>query len=191
MESGRILIGLNNDNSIGKLRSILVEGGYTVIDHAKDGNDCLRKMRVLRPDITILEYNLPLLNGYEVSRVAIEDKLCDIILIVTDDQRSYISDLEQACGFISMAKPLNRVALTCTIDLMLKDRKYIKGLEKEIEELKDTLEARKEIEKAKGLLMKHLNLSEEEAFKRIQRQSMNRGIPMKEVARAIILAYDV
>jgi two-component system, response regulator PdtaR len=57
--------------------------------------------------------------------------------------------------------------------------------------LRSSLDTRKEVEKAKGLLMKHLGLSENDAFKRIQKQSMDRGIPMKEIAKAIILAYDI
>jgi two-component system, response regulator PdtaR len=74
---------------------------------------------------------------------------------------------------------------------MMKNRRRVQGLEKEIEELRNTLDTRKEVEKAKGLLMRNLNLSEADAFKRIQKQSMDRGIPMKEIAKAIILAYDI
>ena len=74
---------------------------------------------------------------------------------------------------------------------MYKNKKRIRDLENEIDELKSSLDTRKEVEKAKGLLMRNLNLSEPEAFKRIQKQSMDRGIPMKEIAKAIILAYDI
>lgn len=182
---------MSNDDAIGKLRAILTSNGYLVIEQAKDGSECLRKIRALKPDILIIDYNLPLTNGYEVARVAVEDKISDVILIATESQAGAVDDLRPESGFICMTKPLNKLALIASIELMIKSRRKINQLEKEIQELKSTLDTRREVEKAKGLLMKNLNLSEAEAFKRIQKQSMDRGIPMKEIAKAIILAYDI
>lgn len=191
MEAVRILIAMSNEAYSVKLRTVLVEAGYTVIDYARDGHECLRKVRALRPDLVVLEYNLSLMNGYEVSRIVIEDRLCDIILVVAAEQESLISDLRGEHSFVYMTKPINKPGLINTIDLMVKNRRKVRELEKQIEELKASLDARKDVEKAKGLLMKHLGLSEAEAYKRIQKQSMDRGIPMKEIAKAIILAYDI
>ncbi|MCX7709768.1 MAG: ANTAR domain-containing protein [Clostridia bacterium] len=191
MEAVRILVAMSNDTSINKLKFILTESGYIVVDCARDGHECLRKMRALKPDLTLLEYDLPLMGGYDIAKIAIEDKLCDVILISTDTQRNMVNEIADECGFVFMSKPLNKIALVSTIDLMIKNRRKIQKLEKEIEELRMTLDTRKEVEKAKGLLMKNLNLSEAEAFKRIQKQSMDKGIPMKEIAKAIILAYDI
>ena len=191
MDAARILVAMSNDTSINKLKLILTENGYIVIDSAKDGHECLRKMRALRPDITLLDFDLALMGGYEIAKIAIEDKLCDTILISNDVQRNVVEDIKEERGFVFMTKPLNKISLVNTIDLMVKNRRKIKDLEREIEELKSTLDTRKEVEKAKGLLMKNLNLSESEAFKRIQKQSMDRGIPMREIAKAIILAYDI
>ena len=185
------MVAMSNDASTAKLRSILTESGYTVVDQAKDGHDCLRKIRALRPDLVLLDYGLSLMNGYEVARVAVEDRICDVILIATDAQIGLIDEIKTDTGFICLLKPLNKPVLINTIELMVKNRRKIVALEKEIQELKSTLDTRKEVEKAKGLLMKNLNLSEAEAFKRIQKQSMDRGIPMKEIAKAIILAYDI
>lgn len=191
MDSARILIAIKNETLAGKLRSILVGNGYMVVDYAKDGSDCIRKIRVLKPDISIIEYGLPALNGFEISRMSIEESLSDIILITPPELQPETGHLSQETGFICLVKPLNQIALINTIDLMLKNRRRIKKLEKEIEQLKTSLDTRKEVEKAKGLLMRYLNLSEAEAFKRIQKQSMDRGIAMKEIAKAIILAYDI
>ncbi len=191
MESARILLAMSSDTSINKLKTILVENGYTVVDQAKDGHECLRKIRALRPDLVILDYNLSLSNGYEVSRVAIDDGICDVILIINSMQEELIGGMKSETNFVYMTKPLNKQLLINTIELMIKNKRKIKELEKEIEDLRETLNTRKEVERAKGLLMKTQGLSEAEAFKRIQRQSMDRGIPMKEIARAIILAYDI
>lgn len=191
MDCARILIAMSSDLLIEKMKTILVEAGFIVIDQARDGHECLRKIRTLRPDLSILEHNLNLLNGFEVAKVALEDNICDVVLISTLEQESVAESLKHYSNFISLLKPVNKVALLSTLEIMSKSRKRIIELEKEISELKSTLDTRKEVERAKGLLMKHLGLSENDAFKRIQKQSMDRGIPMKEIAKAIILAYDI
>lgn len=191
MESARILLALSSEASNAKLRMILIENGYTVADVARDGHDALRKARALRPDLVILDHALPLLNGDEVARVILEDGIGDVILLTTDAQKSIMDEVAPDGSFVCMVKPLNKPVLINTIELMMKNRRRVRQLEKEIEELRNTLDTRKEVEKAKGLLMRNLNLTEAEAFKRIQKQSMDRGIPMKEIAKAIILAYDI
>lgn len=182
---------MSSDSLIGKLKAILVEAGYMVIDQCMDGPECLRKIRTLRPDLVILEHNLPLMSGLEVAKVALEDKMCEVVLISTLEQESIAYPLKQDYGFTCLVKPVNKTALISTLEIMIKNSKKIRQLENEIEELRTSLDTRKEVEKAKGLLMKNLGLSENDAFKRIQKQSMDRGIPMKEIAKAIILAYDI
>ena len=185
------MVAMSSDALTLKLKTILVEAGFLVIEQANEGQECLRKMRALKPDIIILEYNLPHINGLEISRVALEDGICDAMLFVSADQESMVDDIRQESGFVSLVKPVNKMLLIGSLELMIKDRKKIKQLEKEIEDLKLSLDTRKEVEKAKGLLMANLGLTESAAFKRIQKQSMDRGIPMKEIAKAIILAYDI
>ncbi|MDP4181741.1 MAG: ANTAR domain-containing protein [Bacillota bacterium] len=182
---------MSSDSSISKLREILSENGHVVFEQAKDGHETLRKIGSLKPDLTILEYDMPLLNGYEISRIALESKQCYIILMVTEVQKSIVESMNSEPEFVAMIKPINRAHLINTVDLMIKNMFKIRKLEQELEELKQTMNIRKDLEKAKGLLMSHFNLTEAEAFKRIQKQSMDKGIPMKEIAKAIILTYDV
>lgn len=191
MESARILIAMGGDAVNAKLRTFLTESGYVVVDQAGDGHECLRKINAYRPDLLIIDYNLPSMNGYDVAKVAIEDKVCDVILAASETQLNFVNDIKTHYGFVCLAKPLNKSLLLNSVDLLFRGKRKIKQLEKEIQELRHTIDTRKEVEKAKGLLMKHLNLSESEAFKRIQKQSMDRGMPMKEIAKAIILAYDL
>ncbi|NJD04019.1 MAG: ANTAR domain-containing protein [Ruminiclostridium sp.] len=191
METARILVAMGNEASAGKMRAVLVEGGFDVADQAKEGNECLRKIRLLKLDLAVLDYDLPLVNGFEVAKIAVEDKLCDVILLVSNEKKNSIESIKASYDFTILAKPLNRDSLINTVDIIVKSRRKIMKLEKEIVELRMTLDARKDIEKAKGLLMKNLNLTEEQAFRRIQKQSMDRAISMKEIAKAIILAYDI
>lgn len=190
MESARIVVAMSNDSSIEKIRAVMVENGQMVIDEAKDGNECLRKIRTLKPDLAILDYSITSTNALEVSRVTIEDDICGIILISTEEQKNHVYDIDSP-SFVCLTKPINKNALVSAVEILAKNRRKIKFLEEEIDKLRSTLDTRKEVDKAKGLLMKQLNISEPEAFKRIQRQSMDKGIPMKDIAKAIILAYDI
>ena len=94
MDIVRILLAMNNDTSSSKLKAILVESGYTIIDMVKDGNECLRKARALRPDLVIVDYNMPLMTGYDVAKVTIEDKISDVIVLVTEVQKSLMDGLK-------------------------------------------------------------------------------------------------
>jgi len=189
--SPRILIAMNNDVSSGKFKTLFTESGFIVVGQVSDDQECLRRVRTLGPDLVVLDYDLPVSSGYEVAKIILEDKLSDVILIATESQKSLVEEPDDDIGFSCITKPVRKTTLLNTIDLMFKARKKINTLQKEITDLKELLVTRKEVEKAKGLLMKHLNLSEAEAFKRIQKQSMDKGISMKEIAKAIILAYDI
>ncbi len=191
MGTPRILIAMNNEVSSGKLKTLFSENGYIVAGQVSDDQECLRRVRALGPDLVVLDYDLPTSSGFEVAKILLEDNLCDVILIATESQKALAEELSNDIGFSCISKPIGKTNLLNTVDLMFKARKKINTLEKEITDLKEVLLTRKEVEKAKGLLMKHLNLSEAEAFKRIQKQSMDKGISMKEIAKAIILAYDI
>lgn len=191
MEPARILVAMNNKSSNNKLKVVLNAVGYQIVDQADDPNDALRKLVNLKPDLAVMEYDLSPQNIIEVAKIAVEDKLCDVILIASSEQKGSLDYLKSEYDIVVIAKPLHKETFLSTVDLVIKNRKKILALEKEIEELKEAIETRKEIEQAKGLLMKNLNLTEEEAFRMIQKQSMNRGIKMKEIAKAIILTYNL
>lgn len=191
MGAVRIIIGMKNEASLVKMKEILQGSGYIVVEEAKDGRDCLRKIKALKPDLSIFEMELPTMDGLEIARVLQEEKLGQAIVITgaSPEQLSYQEDSEQEA--VILPKPLNKASLLTMIQILVKHQRKVAKLEKDIEELRVGLDTRKEVERAKGLLMKNMNLSEPEAFKRIQKQSMDRGISMKEIAKAIIVAYDI
>ncbi len=191
MESARILVAMNNVSSANKLRAVLNAVGYQVIDQVDNTNDALRKLINLRPDLAVMEYDLSPQNSIEIAKIAIEDKLCDVILIASNEQKGSLEYLKAEYDLVVVAKPLHKETFLNTVDLVIKNRKKVLVLQKKIEDLEETIETRKEVEQAKGHLMKNLNLTEEEAFRMIQKQSMNRGIKMKEIAKAINLTYNL
>lgn len=189
MDGGRILLAMKSETAISKLKTILVENRYNVIEQAKEGNECLRKIRAYKADMAIIDFNLPGVNGLEIANIAVEDQLCDVILIMSNDQKNSINYINFEDDVTIITTPINKTAFLNTVELTIKNRKKIVKLQQEIQELKKAINAKKDIEKAKNLLMKHLNLREEDAFRRIQKQSMDTGTPMKEVAKAIIFSY--
>ncbi len=219
MDPARIITAVGNAAAAGKIKAILAEHGYPVIDNASDGNECLRKIISLRPDLAIIDHGLAPRSGYEAALIASEDKLCDVILLLNAGQRdnlnssttggggrSSITSIGAGSGaggkisgisagavedIVMAIKPITKDAFIRTVELVLRNRRKILKLEKEIEELKTTIVTRKEVEKAKGLLIANLKISEDEAFRLIQKQSMDRGMPMAEVAAAINKAYGL
>ena len=187
METVRIIIAFNNVSHSTNMRNLFNENGFSVVDVSTDGQDCIRKARNLKPDIAILDFDLAGFTGYEAARVLCEDRVCSSILIANDSQRSLINEHWDNEDFICLVKPINRSALISTIELIIKHNKRVVRLEKEIHELKESLESRKLIDKAKGILMRRHKLTEQEAFRMIQKQSMGNGMPMKEIAKAVIL----
>lgn len=191
MDTTRVIVAIGNDAANTKVKAFLTENGYSVVDTAVEANDCLRKLSMLRPDILVIDSTLPNLGGYEAVRVALDDYGCNVIMLTSKVHEDIGYDLKDSFRLSFITKPINKMLLINTLELMNKSGKKIRELEREIEDLKKAIDSRKEVDKAKHLLMKNQNMSEEEAFKRIQKQSMDKGISMKEIAKAIILAYDI
>lgn len=191
MEAARVLLAIKSVTVCDKLKNMLSENGLIVVDTAADSNECIRKVNMLCPDLLIVEYNIDPINGLEVSRLVLEQKFCGVILLSSINKENQLSDLNNEASFTCLTKPINKQMLLFTIHMMHKNRCRVTELENEINKLKENLDTRKEVERAKGVLMSKLGVSEEEAFKKIQKQSMDKGIPMKQIAKAIVLAYDM
>ena len=186
-----LMLAVGNRAYADKLKLFFEDAGHCVIDVATDGNECLRKLNIARPDMIIIDYELPPSNGYYIAKIIDEDRICGGILLLSEGQQSIIQDDFNLTNFAYFTKPLNKNMLLSTLEIIHKSSRKIIKLEKEIENLKDTLETRKEVEKAKGILMDVHSISEAEAFRRMQKQSMDKGIPLKEIAKAIIIAYKL
>lgn len=194
MEYCRIVISALSETTAEKLSEVLCGAGFTVADIVYSLKECLNKVRILRPDIVIID-----LNGnsseyetyHEELNTIIHEKNNGVIMLANSTNQSICKKYADYVNFHCLIRPINKQILIVCIEMMLKTIKNIQKLEQEVANLKTMLDTRKEVERAKGLLMKNLGLSEEEAFRRIQKQSMDRGISMKEIAKAIILAYDI
>lgn len=186
MDSLKVLIAMNNSNLTDKIKGILQEQGYNIADTAQDGHECLRKARAFRIDIAIIDFDLPIINGMNISKILTDDNICDIILISSEHQRGLIGDIQNRNDISVLTKPLNKAIFLNTLEIMSKSHKRAEALKVQVEELKETIETRKLVEKAKGILMKKLKITEDEAFRLIQKRSMDERKSIKEVAEGIL-----
>lgn len=189
MITDKICLCFKNELTLSKVILILKSYGYSVIEKTTGGKDCIEKVIKMVPDITIIEYDV--VNSIELLKMFLKESNTSIIYIIPENNLKEIESFDKMDNFAYIIKPINKNFLVNFINLVLKQRKRVEKLEKEIIKLNNTLKERKELEKAKGLLMKNFNLTEAEAFRKIQKQSMDKGVPMYEVAKAIIIAYDI
>ncbi|HBC93301.1 MAG TPA: response regulator [Pelotomaculum sp.] len=191
MGEQRVIVIENDATWRKNIKGILAKMGYWVIGEAEDGQSGLKMVRSRQPDLVIIEAFLPGLDGHEVAQIINEDKLAPVIMISSSTKQNIIEKAKAAKVFAFLMKPELESNLIPAVELALTNYQEIIRLENEVKELKETLETRKVIERAKGILMETMGITETDAFKRIQKQSMNKRISMRAVAEAIILAHNL
>jgi len=188
--SVRIIIGSSNDKVSKQLSQFLINNGYNVVGVTSDSYEMLRRIHTVYPDLTILDENVRGMSASELSNVLVNEKVCPVIVLTNSSNiRNYVS-LSQEPTFVPLIKPVNRQNLLNTISIIIKTSKNIQKLENELKKLKEKSDTKVLISKAKRLLMENMGLTEEEAHRRIQKQSMNKGIPKVKIAEAIITMYE-
>lgn len=180
-QKGRIIIALANIDTATKLKSLLMQEGYNIIALCTSGNELIRLVMQYSPDLVLVGYkfrDMSLLDAYET--------LVDytsFLAIVNEPYKSYI---EEDTDIYCIGTKISNVLLTNAIDLIFQSKRRIEKLKERVEQLEHNLEDRKIIEKAKGLLMEKSGLTENEAFRYMQKISMDSGKRMKDIASLII-----
>lgn len=188
MERIRVIIA--DDESLLRmdLQETLTELGYLVIGQVGDGQSAVNMARELEPDVVIMDIKMPGLDGIEAAKILTEEKIAPVILLTAYSQKDLIERAKEAGIVGYLVKPFREADLSPAIELALARFEEFRTMEKEVDDLKEALETRKKVEKAKGILMEKHGLNEHDAFRKIQKMSMNTRKPMKDVAEAIILA---
>jgi len=172
------------------LREMLTNLGYLVVGEAGDGRSGVNLARELRPDVAIFDIKMPGMDGIEAARVLTEEKIAPVVLLTAYSQRDLVERAKEAGVVGYITKPMRESDLTPAIEVAMARFSEFRALEKEIGDLKQALETRKLVDRAKGILMDTQGVTEAEAFRKIQKMSMNKRKPMKDVAEAIILAHQ-
>ena len=173
------------------LRKMLEDLGYDVVAEAGDGQKALEAARTLEPDVVILDIKMPPPDGIDCAKTITEEKIAPVILLTAYSQVDLVKRAKDAGVFSYLVKPFRESDLLPAIEIAISRWEEYLEMEKEAKDLEDKLETRKSVDRAKGILMDQYNLKEQEAFRRIQLQSMNTRKSMREIAEAIIIAHNV
>ena len=166
------------------LVEMLQDAGYEVVAQASNGQEAIDFANEHRPDLAILDVKMPVLDGISAAEKIIS--ISPVLMLTAFSQKDLVERARDAGAMAYVVKPFTINDLVPAIEISISRHKQMKSLEAEVADLHDRLETRKVIDRAKGILMKALNLSEPEAFSWIQRAAMDRRITMKEVSEAVI-----
>jgi len=172
------------------LREMLTNLGYLVIGEVGDGRSAVNLARELRPDVVVMDIKMPDMDGIDAAKVLTEERISPVLLLTAYSQQELIERAKEAGVVGYIVKPFRESDLAPAIEVAVARFAEFRALEKEVGDLKLALETRKLVDRAKGILMDTQGLTEAEAFRKIQKMSMNTRKPMKEVAEAIILAQQ-
>jgi response regulator NasT len=173
------------------LREMLTNLGYLVVGEVADGRSAVNQARELRPDVVIMDIKMPDMDGIEAARVLTEERIAPVVLLSAYSQRELVQRAREAGVVAYLVKPYREEELSPAIEVALARFAEFKDLQKQVSDLQEALETRKLVDRAKGILMDKQGLTEAEAFRKIQKMSMDNRKPMKDVAEAIILAHQV
>ena len=175
------------------IKEILVEAGYEVIAEAKDGHHALELAKETYPDLMILDIKMPNINGLEAAeeiQIALNKRIPTVILTAYN-QPELIQKAGEVGAFAFLTKPTRPQDLIASIETAKARAKELESLYHDISDLKEKLEIRKLVEKAKGIIMKKLSLDEPEAMHYLQKKSMNDRISIKDVAENVIAGMKI
>ena len=174
------------------LKEMLEEEGYDVVGEADDGERAVALANQLRPDLVILDVKMPKLDGIAAAERIAGDRVAPVVILTAFSQRDLVERAREAGAMAYLVKPFQKKDLLPTIEMATSRFAEIVALEQEVSGLQERLEARKIIERAKGVLMTEHNMTEPEAFRWIQRTAMDRRTTMRTVSEAVLAAgFDI
>jgi two-component system, response regulator PdtaR len=168
------------------LKEMLEEEGYAVVAEVADGQQAVERAQELRPDLVILDIQMPVLDGLSAAEQIASSRVAPVIVLTAFSQRELVERARDAGAMAYLVKPFSKNDLVPAIEVARARFVEMTALDGEVRTLEERLEARKVIEKAKGRLMTEHGMTEADAFRWIQRTAMNERTSMKAVAQTIL-----
>jgi response regulator NasT len=168
------------------LKEMLEEEGYVVVGEAADGETAITLTQSLRPDLVILDVKMPVLDGISAAERIAADHLAPVVILTAFSQRELVERARDAGAMAYLVKPFTKADLVPAIEIAVSRFQEISALESEVGTLRDRLEVRKLLDRAKGLLQAERGITEAEAFRWIQKTSMDRRMTMKAVSEELL-----
>jgi len=164
----------------------LNDNGYTVVGEAADGETAVLLAREHRPDLVVMDVKMPLMDGISAAEILTRERIAPVVLLTAFSQQELVERASEAGAIAYVVKPFTPNDLIPAIEVALSRSQQISALEDEVADLAERLETRKVLDRAKGILNDTMGLTEPEAFRWIQKASMDRRLTMREVAQTVI-----
>jgi AmiR/NasT family two-component response regulator len=171
------------------LREMLEEEGHLVVGEARNGAEAIALARELRPDVVFMDINMPGINGIEAAAVLDTERLAPVVMVTAFSQLAYVRQATEAGAMAYIVKPFSAADVLPAMAIATSRYAETTQLAEEVDDLKERLETRKAVDRAKGLLMAR-GLSEPEAFKRLQKLAMDKRKTLREIAEAVVIASE-
>jgi response regulator NasT len=192
MAATRILVVEDDALQRANMTELLVKLGYEVVGEAEDAAGAIARARELRPHLVMMDIQMPGdLDGIDAAATLTAENLAPVLLVSAHSQPDYVARANEASVAGYLIKPVTERNLQPAIEVVIARFREYQALAAETRDLRDQLETRKLVERAKSVLMAQYGLSEGEAFRRIQKTSMDTRKPMRAIAEAILLTNQV
>ncbi len=168
------------------LAEMLVEEGCTVVGQANDGEQAVRLAEELRPDMVVMDVKMPKLDGISAAARIAEQRIAPVVILTAFSQRELVERARDAGAMAYVVKPFGKADLMPAIEMARSRFGELQVLESEVADLKDRLETRKLVDRAKSELQGSLGISEPDAFRWIQKTAMDLRLSMREVAEGVV-----
>jgi response regulator NasT len=168
------------------LKELLEEEGYEVVGETGRGDEAVELVRDLRPDLVILDIKMPGLDGLSAAREIAGDRLAAVLMVTAFSQRELVEQARDAGALAYLVKPFQKSDLIPAIEVALGRFAELAALERDVEDLQARLEARKNIDRAKGRLMDEHGMAEQDAWRFLQQQAMANRVKIDEIARRVV-----
>jgi response regulator NasT len=165
---------------------MLRDAGFDVVGEAGDGEEAVRLAEEHRPDLVVMDIKMPVLDGISAAERIAGARIAPVVLLTAFSQRELVERARDAGAMAYVVKPFSAADLLPALEIALSRHQEISALEAEVADLADRFETRKMVDRAKGLLQTKFKMTEPEAFRWIQKTSMDKRLTMREVASAII-----
>lgn len=172
------------------VKEMLTEAGHNVIGEGASGEDAIQLARKLKPDFIIMDVKMPGMGGIAAAKTIISESIAPVLLLTAYSQTDIVEQANDAGVLAYLVKPIREEQLFPAIDVAYERFREMQELNKELDNLKSSLETRKLLDRAKGIIMDTYKLNEKDAYRKMQKYCMNKRITMKQLAESILSASD-
>ncbi|HEU4752487.1 MAG TPA: response regulator [Armatimonadota bacterium] len=191
MPKPRVLICEDEGLTALRLKASLAKLGYEVVGEARDGDEAVTQAAKLEPDAILMDVRMPKQDGIAATQQIMEARTTAIVMITAYSERELVDAALRAVASGYLVKPVSDEQIEPALQVALSRFGELSDLRGELTDLKEALEARKVVERAKGILMRRFQLPEDEAYRRLQKLARDRRQPLKDTAQQLIQAAEL